>query len=98
MTIPDSPMRGPGYTDGFMRPALVFLALVACSPAPAPVASSPADPSNPKAPEGVDPVAQVQASSATPAPAAYVCPMHPDVIAGRPDRCPKCGMVLVPQK
>jgi FtsP/CotA-like multicopper oxidase with cupredoxin domain len=28
--------------------------------------------------------------------AAYVCPMHPDVTSMRADRCPKCGMKLVP--
>ena len=28
--------------------------------------------------------------------AKYVCPMHPDVTNVRPDRCPKCGMKLVP--
>ena len=27
--------------------------------------------------------------------AAYVCPMHPDVTASAPGRCPKCGMQLV---
>jgi FtsP/CotA-like multicopper oxidase with cupredoxin domain len=26
----------------------------------------------------------------------YVCPMHPDVTSSAPDRCPKCGMKLVP--
>jgi FtsP/CotA-like multicopper oxidase with cupredoxin domain len=26
----------------------------------------------------------------------YVCPMHPDVVSGQPDRCPQCGMKLVP--
>lgn len=34
------------------------------------------------------------ASAATPP--AYVCPMHPDVRSDHPDRCPKCGMKLVP--
>jgi FtsP/CotA-like multicopper oxidase with cupredoxin domain len=28
--------------------------------------------------------------------ATYVCPMHPEVTSERPDRCPKCGMRLVP--
>jgi len=26
----------------------------------------------------------------------FVCPMHPEVTSERPDRCPKCGMRLVP--
>lgn len=30
--------------------------------------------------------------------AAYTCPMHPDVEAPGPGRCPKCGMDLVPRK
>jgi FtsP/CotA-like multicopper oxidase with cupredoxin domain len=29
-------------------------------------------------------------------PLTYVCPMHPDVTASEPGRCPKCGMKLVP--
>jgi FtsP/CotA-like multicopper oxidase with cupredoxin domain len=30
------------------------------------------------------------------APAAYVCPMHPEVTSDKAGRCPKCGMKLVP--
>ena len=28
----------------------------------------------------------------------YSCPMHPDVHAGGPGKCPKCGMALVAAK
>lgn len=31
-------------------------------------------------------------------PTQYTCPMHPEVISDRPERCPKCGMDLVPTK
>jgi FtsP/CotA-like multicopper oxidase with cupredoxin domain/cation diffusion facilitator CzcD-associated flavoprotein CzcO len=27
----------------------------------------------------------------------YVCPMHPEVTSDAPDRCPQCGMKLVPE-
>ena len=27
--------------------------------------------------------------------ATYTCPMHPEVIANEPGKCPKCGMDLV---
>jgi hypothetical protein len=28
----------------------------------------------------------------------YTCPMHPEVILGKPGKCPKCGMTLVEKK
>lgn len=26
----------------------------------------------------------------------YTCPMHPEVVADKPGKCPKCGMHLTP--
>jgi hypothetical protein len=39
-------------------------------------------------------------TGATPAPAGvqYTCTMHPEVIADKPGKCPKCGMKLVSKK
>lgn len=34
--------------------------------------------------------------NAAPAAAAYMCPMHPDVITTAPGKCPRCSMDLVP--
>ena len=28
----------------------------------------------------------------------YTCPMHPDVVAAAPGKCPNCGMDLVEKK
>jgi len=30
-----------------------------------------------------------------PAKVQYTCPMHPEVLSGKPGKCPKCGMTLV---
>jgi hypothetical protein len=42
------------------------------------------------------------ASDSTAAPAGmatqYTCPMHPEVVADQPGKCPKCGMDLVVKK
>lgn len=38
-------------------------------------------------------------AAGTTAPAAkYTCPMHPEIVADAPGRCPKCGMNLVPKQ
>ena len=28
----------------------------------------------------------------------YTCPMHPEIISGKPGKCPKCGMDLIQKK
>jgi AcrR family transcriptional regulator len=33
-----------------------------------------------------------------PSPTSYVCPMHPEVTASEPAKCPQCGMKLVPSE
>jgi len=75
----------------------------ATEPPPRPVAL---DPSNPAAPEAAPldagAVSQIVLSpkAAKPDGAAatvYTCPMHPEVEAHEPGRCPKCGMTLVPK-
>jgi FtsP/CotA-like multicopper oxidase with cupredoxin domain len=38
-------------------------------------------------------VAEMDMGAAT---GSYVCPMHPEVVSDEPDRCPTCGMKLVP--
>ena len=37
------------------------------------------------------------AANKAPAATKYTCPMHPEVVADQPGRCPKCGMKLVPK-
>jgi len=78
---------------------VLLLALVACSPAPAPVSRDAHDPSNPAAPEGVDPVAAVHTMPTSSAVATvYACPMHPDQTADHAGPCAKCGMTMGPKK
>jgi hypothetical protein len=48
------------------------------------------------------PATAVAAPDSTAAPAGlatqYTCPMHPEVVADQPGKCPKCGMNLVVKK
>jgi hypothetical protein len=95
-----------------MKTALLALLMAACSPGPAPVSSSPRDPSNPAAPEGSPPppMASAQqppaedhshhghAAAGDAGAVVYKCPMHPEVVSSTPGSCPKCGMHLVPKK
>src|SRR5947209_11969048 len=50
----------------------------------------------------VTPWRQMQAEEAKPSASAaatkYTCIMHPEVVADKPGKCPKCGMELVPLK
>jgi hypothetical protein len=47
-----------------------------------------------------NPPAQTPSAPQTPesaqAPAAFMCPMHPDVVTTEPGKCPRCSMDLVP--
>ncbi|MET4075951.1 heavy metal-binding domain-containing protein [Hymenobacter sp. UYCo722] len=46
--------------------------------------------------------ATTAAADSTAAPAGtatqYTCPMHPEVVADQPGKCPKCGMDLIVKK
>jgi hypothetical protein len=45
--------------------------------------------------ESVRPGETVAPSAAATAPAAHICPMHPEVVSADPNaRCPKCGMKI----
>jgi Heavy metal binding domain len=59
----------------------LVLAASAAAQAPAPTGQPPAVP---------------QAAGAPDAPAAFMCPMHPDVVTTEPGKCPRCNMDLVP--
>lgn len=50
-----------------------------------------------EAPSPTTPASSAAGQDAAP-PGAFVCPMHPQVTAGEPGRCPECGMKLVPRE
>lgn len=62
-------------------------------------------PASPDAPAAQVPSGQTEAThqhaggtghaAGTESAATYVCPMHPEVTASGPEKCPKCGMTLV---
>jgi hypothetical protein len=45
---------------------------------------------------GQNPASAPGPQPAADAPAAFMCPMHPDVITAAPGKCPRCNMDLVP--
>lgn len=40
---------------------------------------------------------EMSTARASSAAASYTCPMHPEIRAAQPGRCPKCGMTLIEQ-
>jgi hypothetical protein len=62
--------------------------------------SSPANPAGdeaPPVPDAAGTVTNLPARSSSSG-AVYACPMHPEVTASSPGRCPKCGMELRPRE
>ena len=102
LTRSDASLRGaPLLARVFV--AILAPAFTACAAAPPPASVSANDPSSPDAVETPAPQAIVTAAvvdaGTTPAATVYACPMHPEVTATQPgQKCPKCGMTLVPRK
>ena len=102
LTRSNSSLRGAALLARFLV-AIPAAAVAACAAAPPPPSVSANDPSNPDAVETPAPPAIVTAAvvdaGTTPAAAVYACPMHPEVTSTQPgQKCPKCGMTLVPRK
>ena len=60
-----------------------------------PVIAPPADPTVPAIDDRQRPAARGAYATTTVTARTYSCPMHPEVVATEPGRCPKCGMQLV---
>jgi Heavy metal binding domain len=45
---------------------------------------------------GASVLAEASSSQPPAVPAAYLCPMHPDIVTRAPGACPRCGMALTP--
>jgi Heavy metal binding domain len=61
-----------------------------------PTATPPGNPPYREEPGGKPPTHHHEGAGGKPAPTVYTCPMHPEVRATEPGKCPKCGMTLVP--
>ena len=99
-------MKPPRSTSMFLALGALIAATVpaACVNGTLPRRSA-NHPGSPAAPEGYD-AAELTAiaedarhdhGSPRAEATTYTCPMHPEVVAGTPGNCPKCGMKLVPK-
>jgi hypothetical protein len=81
-----------------MASGLIALMLTGCTSQTALPDVPETHPASPQAEEGMpagnEHSASQQKKEQVPTQKAYVCPMHPEVSAHAPGRCPKCGMNL----
>ena len=86
-------------------PVMVLFAACATPPPPKPSHLDPASAEAPEAPLPpkstalvIEPVPEDAPKAPAPTVSGYSCPMHPEVQAAEPGRCPKCGMNLAPKE